>query len=84
MHDRQTWHDLYRELVDQLCQRSLGSLPSEPTVRQLEKAIRRLERDAKDERFPSPWPDVSISRPFLVGPRDILEWARTDGPLSGP
>lgn len=77
-----TWHVLSRRLVDQLRQRSLGKLPSEPTVRQLEAAIRRLERDAKDERFPSPGRDVTIRRPEMIGPRDVLEWAKTDGPLS--
>jgi len=78
-----TWHELYRQLVDQLRERFPEQLSDDPTADELRGSIGLLEFVAPTQYYPHPNSATGRSEFVhrLIDCRDILAWAETDGPL---
>ena len=79
-----TWHELYRQLVDQLRERFPEQFSDDVTADELQGAIGLLEYVSPIQYFPHPTAVVGGTKfvDGLIDSRDILAWAETDGPLS--
>jgi hypothetical protein len=79
-----TWHELYRQLVDQLRGHFPEQLSDDPTAEELRSAIGLLEYVSPPQYFPHPNGVAGGREPVdrLIDRRDVLAWAETDGPLS--
>lgn len=78
-----TWHELYSTLMTQIHER-FPELPEQPTEAEIAAAIDVIEEEGRDVWTSTPGRDLPHETPmqFAVGPREILQWAKTEGPLS--